>query len=350
MSDYRGPYDHGAALVAGLSFWTKFVFQPMKILREQFPALNAQSQGADPDKASLGEGLGRHYCYDPGPHYREFLASETATVQGFDDMSESYEHLVHEFSDELWKAAEPTLTNLIPRNGRVLDPSAGPGREAIRLARWLTGGEVVAADLSRNMVERALHNAEAAGVENMAFHQLNAERLGDLLNAPEADSRTTNEALDSEKEPEQKERRFDAIVSSLAFHHYQRERLVARSFAEVLKPGGIAFVIDGGPEWFQKLARPISVTADPGFVRHHSGQDFTRIFESVKGRDGENAFERVSYTQILPGFYLVAAQKRSVPNPKPSGSPVPPANSSSAAPEPAPVRKTRPPRRVKRSR
>ncbi|MEZ4409374.1 MAG: class I SAM-dependent methyltransferase [Polyangiales bacterium] len=257
------------------------------------------------------------YSYDPGPHFREFLASESATVQGFDDMSESYEHLVHEFSDELWKAAEPTLHKYIPKNGRVLDPSAGPGREAIRLARWLTGGEVVAADLSRNMVERALHNAEVAGVENMAFHQLNAERLRAVFSRGAA---RKGEPESAGVDP--MTAGFDAIVSSLAFHHYQRERVVARSFADVLRPGGIAFIIDGGPEWFQKLARPISVLADPGFVRHHSGDDFKKIFESLKNEDGARIFPRVAYTQILPGFYLVTAQKALVelpPAKPPSG-------------------------------
>lgn len=320
MSDYRNPYNHGAGLVAGLSFWTKMVFEPMKIIRDQFPMLVAQLPTDSLCKTQMGEGLGRLYSYEPGPHCREFQASETATVQGFDELSESYEHLVHEFSDELWRAAESIITDHIPKNGRVLDPSAGPGREAIRLARRLPGGEVVAADLSRNMVERALHNAEVAGVENMAFHQLNAERLGEILHWRGRDEAGLK---DHEAGSVRSSRQFDAIISSLAFHHYQRERVVARSFAEVLKPGGVVFVIDGGPEWFQKIARPISVLADPGFVRHHSGEDFKKIFEGVKNEAGDRAFSRVAYTQILPGFYLVTAQKalhESPPQKPPAGS------------------------------
>jgi hypothetical protein len=74
----------------------------------------------------------------------------------------------------------------------------------------------------------------------------------------------------------------------------------ARAFRRVLRSGGKAFVADPGPAWFVALAKPLSVLADPGFVRHRTGEEFLQLFT-------EAGFSTVSWVEVLPGIGVTVA-------------------------------------------
>lgn len=200
-----------------------------------------------------------------------------ASVRAFDELAPLYEAIVRPFSEPVLDETIALMRPLLSPRARVLDPSAGPGREAIRLSRLVPEGEVVAADLSREMVEAAHRNAAAAGCHNMAFFQADAA-------CPPGDF----------------DGYFDAIVCCLAFHHYPDGAAVARAFRRVLAPGGWVFIADPGPAWFIELARAISVIADPGFVRHRTGEEFRALFL-------EAGFASVYWVEALPGIGVTVA-------------------------------------------
>ena len=123
----------------------------------------------------------------------------------------------------------------------------------------------------------AWRNARQAGRSNMAFVQAD---VGDP--------------------PPLFEGYFDAISCCLAFHHYPDGAAAIRAFRRVLKPGGMAFVADPGPKWFNDMSRPWAKLADPGFVQHRTGTDFQMLFRQA-------GFAEVYWVEALPGIGITVA-------------------------------------------
>ncbi len=305
---------YGAALVSGLQFWSKAVFGPALALEEELPdSLRGRDRwrGRQMPPRTTTMGLGRRYSLRPGPHFDNDLA--TATVDDFDQMSETYEAYTQDFVDDLWEAAYGDLVKLLPEGARVLDPSAGPGRHALRIAAHVAKdhGEVVAADLSARMVERASWAARAEGRTNMAFYQLDVEK-------GHPDFTRGTDGTDGKG--------FDLIYSCLSFHHYVDAHCAAEKLFGMLVPHGKIFIVDGGTRWFKRLARPISELADPGFVRHRTIDEFQDLFTKVLGvqvnlsdvppssnqRSGSSSpTHRWSFyaRPLLPGMNLVVVER-----------------------------------------
>ncbi|PTL79791.1 SAM-dependent methyltransferase [Vitiosangium sp. GDMCC 1.1324] len=264
------------AMALSLLSWRVHVFEPARALK-RLGLYRAPTLGA-----ALVPGVPGGGGPELSRRHREpvLLPGEPAgyhEVREFDRMAGVYEAVVRPFSEPIIDEVVALMQPLSPR-ARVLDPSAGPGEAALRLARLVPEGEVVAADLSRGMVETAWKVARQAGCHpNMAFFQ-----------------------ADVGKPPEAFEGYFDAIVCCLSFHHYPDGEAAVRAFRRVLAPGGRVFVADGGPRWFVELARPISVLADPGFVRHRTGEEFLQLFT-------EAGFSTVSWTEVLPGMGVTIA-------------------------------------------
>jgi salicylate hydroxylase len=117
---------------------------------------------------------------------------------------------------------EQTAQRIAPHVGRkscVLEIAPGPGYLAIELAKRI-GCRVVGVDISRSFVRMAREHAAQAGVENVAFEE------GDAADLPFPD--------DS----------FDFIVCTAAFKNFAAPLAALNEMHRVLKPGGIALIID----------------------------------------------------------------------------------------------------------
>jgi SAM-dependent methyltransferase len=263
------------ALALALLSWRVHVFEPARVLRRL--GLYVAPTLGEPLAAGVPRGGGRDLSLR---HARPVLLQEQPAgyedVEEFDRMSGLYEAVVRPFSEPIVDEAIALMQPLSPK-ARILDPSAGPGSSALKLAQQVSQGEVVAADLSRGMVETAWRSAQQARCQNMAFFQ-----------------------ADVGSPPSEFEGYFDAIFCCLSFHHYPDGAAAARAFRRVLAPGGKAFVADPGPAWFVELARPLSVLADPGFVRHRTGEEFLQLFT-------EAGFSSVSWMEVLPGIGVTVA-------------------------------------------
>jgi SAM-dependent methyltransferase len=270
----RGLLDQ--AMAVALLSWRVNVFEPALLLRRL--GLYAPPTLGTVARAGVSRGGG------PGlsrQHQSPVLLPEEPvgyqSVRDFDRLASLYEAVVRPFSDPI---VEETLALMQPLSpaARILDPSAGPGTSALRLARLVPDGEVVAADLSRGMVESAHRAARKAGCDNMAFFQADVTRPPDVFKGY-----------------------FDAVFCCLSFHHYPDGQSAASAFRRVLAPGGKVFIADPGPAWFVALARPLSVLADPGFVTHRTGEEFLRIFRDA-------GFTSVSWREVLPGIGVTIAE------------------------------------------
>jgi len=100
----------------------------------------------------------------------------------------------------------------------VLDLGCGGGHVGLRLAAQV--GQVVACDLSGQMLATVAAEAARRGLTNLTTRQEAAETLS-------FESAT-----------------FDAVVTRYSAHHWQDQAAGIRQIQRVLKPGGLAIVAD----------------------------------------------------------------------------------------------------------
>lgn len=266
----------GPALTLGLWSWSHSVFRPAQVMKS-LGLYHPQTLGRPPLPVRFTGGGPEFSLRHGAPVLLDDSPDHYDSVVEFDHCAEDYEAAVKPFSQPVFEELVALLlTHLVP-DARILDPSCGPGVEAIALSRLVPEGEVVAADLSRGMVETAFSNAQREGRTNMAFVQ--------------ADVGAPSPAFTGY---------FDAISCCLAFHHYPDGLAAVRAFHQVLKPGGMAFVADPGPQWFNDMSRDLAKLADPGFVRHRTGAEFQMLFREAGFRD-------VYWVEALPGIGITAA-------------------------------------------
>jgi ubiquinone/menaquinone biosynthesis C-methylase UbiE len=135
--------------------------------------------------------------------------------------------------------AEPKSTD------RALDIATGAGHTALALAPHVA--EVVAFDLTQQMLDETARNAAARGLTNVATRQGAAESL------PFEDSS------------------FDIVAVRQAPHHYADIRKAVREMARVVKPGGRVVIIDSRAPEEDDLDRAfnyIEKLRDPSHVRN----------------------------------------------------------------------------------
>jgi len=136
--------------------------------------------------------------------------------------------------------------------GSVLDVACGPGILSAAIAR--TAREVMALDLTPEMLKKAAQRC--AGLANVSFREGNAAEL------PFAD--------DS----------FDAAVTRLSVHHFDRPGRVMSEIFRVIRPGGsfvIADVISSEEPADAELQNAIEILRDPSHVRMLPGSELTAL-------------------------------------------------------------------------
>jgi len=139
-----------------------------------------------------------------------------AIQQTFGNVAENYRHsVVHANGADLQH-----MIGLIQavEGGRVLDVGCGAGHVAINAAPFTS--EVVAFDLTENMLEQVKILAAERGVTNVTTRAGSA----DSLPFPDAS--------------------FDIVATRYSAHHWQNPTQAAHEMARVLKPGGLCLISD----------------------------------------------------------------------------------------------------------
>jgi ubiquinone/menaquinone biosynthesis C-methylase UbiE len=124
--------------------------------------------------------------------------------------------------------------------GSVLDVACGPGILSAAIAK--AARDVVAFDLTPQMLKKAAQRCARAGVHNVTFREGNATALPFANGA------------------------FDAVVTRLSVHHFDRPSRVMSEIFRVLRPGGsfvIADVISSEVSAEAELQNAIEILRDP---------------------------------------------------------------------------------------
>ncbi|HMJ44979.1 MAG TPA: class I SAM-dependent methyltransferase, partial [Pseudolabrys sp.] len=132
----------------------------------------------------------------------------------------------------------------VAAQGSVLDVACGPGILSAAIAK--SAREVVAFDLTPQMLKKAAQRCAEAGLDNVTFREGNANEL------PFADAA------------------FDAVVTRLSVHHFDRPVRVMSEIFRVLRPGGhfvLADVISSEVPAESELQNAIEILRDPSHVR-----------------------------------------------------------------------------------
>ena len=159
--------------------------------------------------------------------------------------------------------------------GCVLDVACGPGILSAAIAK--VACEVVAFDLTPEMLKKAARRCSDAGVHNVSFREGNAAELP-FANAS-----------------------FDAVVTRLSVHHFEQPGRVMSEISRALRPGGrfvIADVITSEQPAEAELQNAIEILRDPSHVRMLPGAELTALvtgagfaIDSVTNWDKPREFE-----------------------------------------------------------
>ena len=157
--------------------------------------------------------------------------------------------------------------------GSVLDVACGPGILSAAIAK--NARDVVAFDLTPEMLKKAAQRC--AGLANVGFREGNAAEM------PFADAS------------------FDAVVTRLSVHHFDRPGRVMSEIFRVLRPGGrfvVADVIASEEPAEAELMNAIEILRDPSHVRMLPGSELSSlitdagfVIESASTWDKPREFE-----------------------------------------------------------
>ncbi|QBZ98324.1 class I SAM-dependent methyltransferase [Flavobacterium sangjuense] len=119
----------------------------------------------------------------------------------------------------------------------VLDIAAGAGEQSITTAKKVgPSGEVLATDISSNILEYAKKLAEQNGLSNIKTKVMDGENL----------------TLDDET--------FDAVISRVGLIYFPDQQRALKEMLRVLKPGGkIAAIVYSTPEKNKFFSIPVSI-------------------------------------------------------------------------------------------
>lgn len=157
-----------------------------------------------------------------------------------DTWEEAVEYDSMDFTAVNTAFAEHTVS-LGPTTAQVLDAGTGTARIPILIAQQRPEWEIIAIDLSENMLKIGQQNVERAGVQT----QVKLERV-DAKQLPYLDAQ------------------FDLVISNSIIHHLSNPIPFLRELNRVLKPQGGIFLRD--------LLRPGDQVTRDHLVEHYAGE------------------------------------------------------------------------------
>ncbi len=271
-SNFDGRRDvWGPLLALHLRAWSETIFRPAAKLR-QYGLFRPSQIGVPPPECRFTGGGAIISKAGGGLNLLNTLPDSYARLKQFDIAASEYRSIVEPFSAPIYQEVLKLLRPYLVPDARLLDVGCGPGTEAVALAREVPLGEVIACDLSTEMVKQARQTCLHAKLTNTACYQCDASNL-----------------------PSDWSERFDAILCMLSFHFFPDAEAVLQEFFRVLAPRGKVFIVEPGAELFKTIATPLLELANTAFVKYRTGHEFIELLNNA-------GFSQSYWTEVLPGM------------------------------------------------
>ena len=261
----------GPVFTLQLQTWADRVLAPAAVLIEN-GQMDLQQCGEPPIEL-ITKGSGKQFSAKSiRLHLLDTLPANYDRVKYFDYAAAEYEMATHGFKKYIVNRAFSEMFPYISNDFRIMDAGCGPGYEAIALSMRVPEGEVVAVDLSTEMIKLACKNAKYHRVSNMCFYQVDVQAL----------PRTLNE-------------KFDVIYCQLNCSYFEDVQAVAASFYNALREKGMVFLVEPYPNTPNSLSINTARAANPYFERLYEKEELEGFFR-------EAGFSNFFWKEILPGF------------------------------------------------
>jgi len=262
-----------------LELWGSYVFPSASVLIDngQLPL----DQYGEPPSPFILRGSGKYFS-KKGIQLK-LLDSEPVNyhrVQYFDYAAMEYEMATHNFKQHIVSGVFKELLKYIEEDFRIIDCACGPGYEAIELSKRVPGGEVVAADLSVEMINLACRNAKYQHIKNMSFYQADVQHL-----------------------PEVFHNKFDMVYCQLNSSYFEDMYVVAKSFYDILSAYGMVICIEPYPNLSNGLSISMAKAANPYFERLYAKEEMRAFFI-------DTGFNDFYWKEIIPGIGLSIITKK----------------------------------------
>ena len=147
------------------------------------------------------------------------ISFDSANKAKFDKWSENYDqHKMSSWFKHTQKLAIKQLS--LSKDSKVLDVGCGTGFATLYLGSILTDGQACGIDLSEGMIKKAKEKIPGELETKVEFRQSGSD------NIPYEDGK------------------FDGIICTNSFHHYQNPLKSLSEMKRVLKPGGQLVILD----------------------------------------------------------------------------------------------------------
>lgn len=193
-------------------------------------------------------------------------------MRWFDMSAEEYEMAAHPFKAPILQEVFKLITPLIHTNARVLECACGPGYEVIRLARMVSSGEVIATDLSEEMIRLACRNAKHERIKNVGFYQRDVLDIDDAWKGA-----------------------FDIVFCQLSIGYFENTPEMAKTHFNALDDKGMAILIEPNANLTNGMSIDLHKAANPAFRRLYDYSELKEIYL-------EAGFESFYWKEILPGI------------------------------------------------
>ena len=268
----------GPLFTMQLQQWADTVFQPAsKLIDNDIMHLPDWGIAPVPFEQAIGgkdfsqQGISLHLSKNPSANYDR--------VKYFDYAAGEYEMATHRYKKHIVEHSFRVLKNYLRPDSRVLEIACGPGYEAIAISMLVPESEVVALDLSKEMIRLACRNAKQHLVNNMTFYQADAQSLPGRLRS-----------------------KFDIIYCQLNCSYFDDLHAVAKMMFHALYSQGMVFLV----EPFPNLANSLSITpakaANPYFEKLYGREELKAIFLNA-------GFADFYWKEILPGIGISIISK-----------------------------------------
>lgn len=215
------------------------------------------SAAALPDKASqtapgkklTEEGIFLHLMQELPPDYEK--------VKHFDMSADEYQMATHRFKSYFSGSVFDIISTQLSPDFYVMEAACGPGHEAMKLSSLVPDGEVIAVDLSTEMIKRAYRNTHLDRITNMGFIQAD---LHDL--------------------PAYFEQHFDLVFCSLSMHFFKNVEQVLNQFYQSLRSGGKLVLVEPIGSFEQVSHAGLLKMALPQFQRFYSADELKSLLKN----------------------------------------------------------------------